>query len=209
MDLNRIVLLDGGTGTTLRERGVEVPCHRTSIWSARAVDLQPGVVQQVHQEYLQAGAQVITACNYAITPALLAREGMEAQFERLTSKAVRVALEACERVGGDVRVAASLPPLETSYRADLVPEDAVLREAYREMARIVEDRVDILICETMSLGRECLQAAEAALETDCEVWISFTLQGNRPGRLPGRAARGSAQGSPVENHVKKPREKTT
>lgn len=37
MDTSDVILLDGGTGTELRERGVEVACHRECIWSAQAL----------------------------------------------------------------------------------------------------------------------------------------------------------------------------
>ena len=37
MDASDVILLDGGTGTELRERGVEVACHRECIWSAQAL----------------------------------------------------------------------------------------------------------------------------------------------------------------------------
>jgi S-methylmethionine-dependent homocysteine/selenocysteine methylase len=36
----------------------------------------------------------------------------------------------------------------------------------------------------MSSAREALAAATAATETDREVWVSWTLQGNRPDHLP-------------------------
>jgi S-methylmethionine-dependent homocysteine/selenocysteine methylase len=35
--MSDVILLDGGPGTELRERGVEVACHRESIWSPQAL----------------------------------------------------------------------------------------------------------------------------------------------------------------------------
>jgi len=184
MSDREITLLDGGTGTELRERGVEIPCHRTSIWSARALLAAPEAVVAVHREYIEAGARVVTACNYAVTPTLLAREGMGARVEELSHIAVDLALLAVKESGESVRVAASLPPLDTSYRADLVASDTELRAEYSRLAETLAPRVDVLLCETLSLGREAVAAAESALATQCEVWLSWTLQGNRPGLLP-------------------------
>ena len=100
MGVPEVTLLDGGTGTELRERGVEVPCHRTSIWSARALVAEPEEVVSVHREYIEAGARVVTACNYAVTPTLLAREGMEGRVEELSLLAVKLARRAADVTGG-------------------------------------------------------------------------------------------------------------
>lgn len=184
MGAREVILLDGGTGTELRERGVEVPCHRTSIWSARALVAAPEEVVAVHREYIEAGARVVTACNYAVTPTLLAREGMADRVEELSVLAVDLARRAAEESGEDVRVAASLPPLDTSYRSDLVAPDAELSAEYSRIAEVLAPKVDVLLCETLSLAREAVVAAECALETGREVWLSWTLQGNRLGQLP-------------------------
>jgi len=205
MGAPEVILLDGGTGTELRERGVEVPCHRTSIWSAHALVAAPDEVVAVHREYIEAGARVVTACNYAVTPTLLAREGMADRVEELSLLAVELARRAVEESGEDVRVAASLPPLDTSYRSDLVAPDEQISEEYSRLAGLLAPRVDVLLCETLSSSREAVAAAEAALNTGREVWLSWTLQGNRPGLLPSgerlEAVFAAAAHLPVHAHL--------
>jgi len=110
---------------------------------------------------------------------------MEDRVEELSVLAVELARRAVEESGEEVRVAASLPPLDTSYRADLVAPDAELRAEYSRMAGVLAPRVDVLLCETLSLSREAVAAAESALDTGREVWLSWTLQGNRVNVLPG------------------------
>lgn len=177
-------------GTELEARGVRVPDHVTSVWSALALDESPDAVVGVHRDHLAAGAEVITANNYAVTRPLLAREGLDHRLDELTLRAVELAERARAEAAGPrpVRVAGSLPPLDTSYRADLVGPDEVIRAEYAHLAALLVDRVDILLCETMASGREARAAAraatEAAADTDTEVWVSWTMQGNRPGRLP-------------------------
>ena len=180
----KITLLDGGTGTELRAIGVEVPSHITSIWSAKALLDAPDAVVKVHRDYIAAGADVITVNNYAVTPPLLAREGLEQRLEELTTLATDLALRARDESGRDVRIAGSLPPLETSYRADLVGENDAILADYRRLAAAFGSRVEILLCETMARAREAVAAATAAAETDREFWVSWTLQGSRPGHLP-------------------------
>ena len=180
----KITLLDGGTGTELRAIGVEVPSHTTSIWSAKALIDAPDAVVEVHRDYIAAGADVITVNNYAVTPALLAREGLEQRLEELTTLAADLAQRARDESGRDVLIAGSLPPLETSYRADLVGEDEAILADYRRIAAALGSRVEILLCETMASAREAVAAATAAAATDREFWVSWTLQGSRPGHLP-------------------------
>lgn len=181
----RVLLLDGATGTELRARGVAVPSHKTSIWSALALIEAPGAVVDLHRAYLAAGADVITANNYAVTPRLLAREGLASRVEELTRRAAQLAARARDREGSDARIAGSLPPLDTSYRAELVPDADELAESYGRIAATLAPEVDVLLCETMSCAREARAAAAAALETGREVWVALTLQGNRPGTLSG------------------------
>lgn len=179
-----VVLIDGGTGTELRARGVEVPSHVTSIWSAKALLDAPQAVVDVHRAYAEAGADVITVNNYAVTPPLLARAGLEDRLEELTLRAVELAQRARDAAGRPVRIAGSLPPLETSYRADLVGSDDDILADYRGIAAVLAPRVDLLLCETLSSAREGAAAARAAAETGIPFWLSFTLQGNQVDRLP-------------------------
>lgn len=179
-----VLLLDGATGTELRARGIEVPSHVTSIWSARALMEAPDAVVEVHRDYIEAGADVVTANNYAVTPALLAREGLEDRLEALTLRAAELAQRARDQAGREVRIAGSLPPLDTSYRADLVGDDETILADYRRIAAVLAPQVDLVLCETLASGREARAATTAALETGLEVWLSFTLQGDRRDHLP-------------------------
>jgi S-methylmethionine-dependent homocysteine/selenocysteine methylase len=197
-----VVLLDGGTGTELRARGVEVPSHVTSIWSAQALLEAPDAVVEVHRAYADAGADVITANNYAVTAPLLSRVGLEDRVEELTIRAVELAQRARDTSARPVRIAGSLPPLDTSYRADLVGSDEAILAGYRQLAAVLAPRVDLLLCETLASAREATAAAMAARETGVPFWLSLTLQGNQVDRLPSgeslEEAVGAVEHLPVE-----------
>jgi S-methylmethionine-dependent homocysteine/selenocysteine methylase len=179
-----VTLLDGGMGFELKLRGVRVPSHIESIWSALALIEDPAAVVDVHVAYIEAGADVLTVNNYSVTPPMLAREGMEHRVEELTERAVDLAEEACAIAGRRPRLAGSFPPLETSYRADLVRSRDDVLEGYRRIASALEGRVDLILCETLASAREALWACEAAAETGLEHWLSWTLQGTRLNTLP-------------------------
>ena len=175
-DATDITLLDGATGMELKRRGVTVPNYHTTIWSALALMEAPGAVRDVHRSYFEAGADVVIANNYAVTPVLLAREGLEERTAELTAIACALASEARDAAGGAGRVAGSMPPLDTSFRWDLVrPFDEAL-PLYRRMAAAMAPAVDLVLCETMSTAEEGRAAATAAAEIGKPVWLSWTLR---------------------------------
>jgi len=183
-DWMMVTLLDGGMGYELKLRGVAVPSHLDSIWSAQALLDDPETVIAVHVDYIEAGADVLTINNYAVTPQLLERARMAHRVEELTSLAIDLAEEACDVAGRRPTLAGSLPPLETSYRSDLTRGTQESLSSYRTIAAVMADRVDLLLCETLSSSGEAVCAATAAAETGQEYWVSWTLQGNRLGTLP-------------------------
>ena len=177
-------ILDGGTGSEIRRRGYDVPSHIESIWSAQALIDNPEVVEQIHYDYIHAGANYITINNYALTQPILSRAKIKNKLKGLTLLSIELAHNAKKRSGKDVKIIGSLPPLETSYRADLVINEKEIYKNYKEIASILKNNVDVIICETMSSSIEAKIALNAALETNTESWISWTLHGNRLNVLP-------------------------
>lgn len=176
----RTVILDGGMGRELRRRGVPIP---GTIWSANALLVAPDTVHQVHEDYIAAGADIITTNSYGVIRSDLAKEGIEDRFAELNDLAGRLAVEARHRSGRPVAIAGSLPPLRGSYRPDLVGPFAELEPLYREQAECLLPHVDLYLCETMSSAAEAFAAATAAARTGKPVWVSWTLDEDRSGRL--------------------------
>ena len=177
---DRPLLLDGGLGRELRFRGVETP---PTIWSAEALLTAPEIVRQVHQDYILAGADIITANTYGIIRRDLAKVGIEHRFGELNTLACTLADEARAIVDRPVLVAGSLPPLYGSYRPDLVRSGLEIEPLYREQAELLAPHVDLLLCETMSSAAEGRSAARVACQTGIPVWVSWTLHEDRSGRL--------------------------
>lgn len=179
-DFDRPLLLDGGTGRELLKRGVPI---LTEIWSATALDLAPDIVRQVHADFVDAGADVITTNTYGISRERVAREGIEHRYADLNRIAGRLAAEVRDAARRPVAVAGSLPPLSGSYRPDKVGAHDKLLTLYREQAGILAPYVDLFICETMSTAAEAKAAATAACELGKPVWVAWTLHEDRSGHL--------------------------
>jgi S-methylmethionine-dependent homocysteine/selenocysteine methylase len=177
--MNKLLIGDGGMGTELRMRGVNVPSHEDSIWSALALIENIQIIKEIHLDFIEAGAEFIIANNYAVTQPILERENLSHMLEDLTLRSIEIAKEAIKESGKQVLLAASLPPLETSYRSDLILERTSMDHMYGELASILENKVDIVICETMSHSLEAMSALTSIQNLKSQKWMAWTIYGNQ------------------------------
>lgn len=178
-------------GRELRSRGVNV---LTAIWSANGLIAAPDTVRQIHQDYISAGADIITTNTYGIIRNNLAGAGLEGRFEELNILACKLAVEARRKSAASVLIAGSLPPLGGSYRPDLVGRTEDIESLYLEQAELLAPYVDLFLCETMSSAAEAGAAAAAACKTGKPVWVAWTLHEDRSGRLrSGETIRAAAE----------------
>jgi S-methylmethionine-dependent homocysteine/selenocysteine methylase len=175
----QITLLDGGMGRELKARGV---FGNGRLWSAQALIDAPDVVRTVHLDFLRAGAEVIITNNYAVLPRLIPDAS---ERDRLITLSGTLAREAVEQSGMGARVAGSLPPLQPSYRPDLVQSVEEIVPVYRHLAALLAPYCDVLLCETMATASEALGAVQGAFSggKDRPVWVSWTLNDDCSGRL--------------------------
>lgn len=169
-----MIVLDGAMGTELERRGC---LAGLPLWSANALLIAPEVVQQIHADYLRAGAQVLTANTFRVNTRTLVRAGLHARMGELTHLAVDLARQAIHETGIPARVAGSMAPVEDCYSPHLVPHDkAALYAEHSELAQHLADaRCELLLIETMNTVREATAAARAAGATGLPVWVSFML----------------------------------
>ena len=107
-----ILILDGATGTELDRRGVDTSLP---LWSARALLTAPDIVQQIHRDYLDAGADLITTNTFRTHRRTLTRAGVGERTRELTQLAVELARRAIEESGRTAYIAGSMSPLEDCY----------------------------------------------------------------------------------------------
>lgn len=178
-----VTLFDGGMGREIQQRR---PRAAHGLWSASVLLDEPDLVVEIHREYIDAGAVVITTNNYATIPSYLSKAGMQDRYRELTRLAATLARRAVRESGKDIAVAGSLPPLEESYRADLVPPPEIAQPIYQGITEALRDDVDLYVCETMSSAAEAHTAASAALAhgQGQPVYVAWTLD-----ETPGRGLR--------------------
>lgn len=169
-----VEILDGGTGGEIQDR---LPHAKHGLWSATALIECPQLVADIHREFIDAGAQVITTNTYSTVPSYLGKANMADRYLELTRAAADLARQTVDECGRAVRVAGALPPLEESYRPDLVPPAAEARPVYEGLVRAMTAHVDLFLCETMSSADEARNAASAALACGGgkPVFVAWTL----------------------------------
>lgn len=168
------VLLDGAMGTELERRGVKTPLP---LWSAEALRSEPATVQRIHEDYIRAGADVITTATFRTTRrTMLHAELPEAEADRLTTLAVSLARLArnAAAAGREIWIAGALAPLEDCYRPQAAPGQSEAAPEHLHQARaLVEAGVDLLLIETMNTIGEASAAAAAARATGVPFLVSF------------------------------------
>ena len=83
---SRVTILDGGMGHSLKDKNLKVAAlggkqiDKYFLVGAYANIELPNVVQSLHKEFIDAGADVITTNNFAATPWALKSVGKEQDF---------------------------------------------------------------------------------------------------------------------------------
>jgi len=176
--MGTIVLLDGGLGQEIQKRSGR-PAH--PLWSAKVMMEQPEIVQKVHQDFIRAGARIITANSYTLTPSRLRRDGQIEWLEKLHQQALSTSRAAAAQADG-VQVAGCLPPLIGSYTTDERSFESI-RQEYDQLVALQAPEADLFIAETLSSVREGIAAVRAAKAAGKPVLLSYSLSDEQPGTL--------------------------
>ncbi|TSE30532.1 Methionine synthase [Tepidimonas thermarum] len=176
----RIVLIDGAMGTMIQRFRLDEAQYRGAGYGGRAADprfadhpgdlkgnndlltlTRPDVIQQIHEGYLAAGADIIETNTFGATTVAQADYGLQAWAAEMNREAARLARQACDRYATAQRprfVAGALGP--TPRTASISPDvndpgarnitfDELQQAYYEQAAALVEGGVDVLLVETI------------------------------------------------------------
>ncbi|WP_040429729.1 homocysteine S-methyltransferase [Corynebacterium nuruki] len=192
----RPVILDGGLGTRLEDRGNDIT---GALWSAQILKDNPDEVRAAHADFFAAGAEVATACSYEVTVDGLVATGMSrsdavSESELLLRRAVSVAREAAsaaaEAAGAPRWVAASVGPYGagpgegTEYDGAYGLTVDELADWHRDRIGILADSgADVLLAETVPSVREIEALAREFTAAGVDALLSVTVLPRTPGTL--------------------------
>jgi homocysteine S-methyltransferase len=161
---SRPMLADGAMGTVLYARGIFINrCYDELNLS------DPALIRAVHEEYLQAGAEIIETNTFGANRFRLARHGLAERMAEINTAGVRIARQAVEHLqekqASEAWVAGAIGPL--GVRLEPLGKTGLdeARAAFAEqMTALVTAGVDLLIIETMPALNEAHEALAAARE---------------------------------------------
>ena len=190
---NRPILADGAMGTVLYARGVFINrCYDELNLT------DPGLILSIHEEYLQAGSEIIETNTFGANRFRLARHGLAGSVAQINAAGVKLARQAVdhlkEKQAGEAWVAGSVGPL--GVRLEPLGKTGLdeARAAFAEQIdALAEAGADLIIIETMSALNEAREALAAAREVapDLPVLVMVTVddEGNcLDGASPAQAA---------------------
>ena len=168
---NEVLVGDGAIGTMLYAKGVALEANFEHLNLVR-----PGLVLELHREYLAAGAQVIETNSFGANLVKLSAIGLGAKLAEINRQGALLARQAA--AGHEVFVAGSIGPLGRG-KGELSP--AEVQDCFRaQAAALAEGGVDLLILETFAELEELELAVAAAKETGLPVIANLAFgEGSR------------------------------
>jgi homocysteine S-methyltransferase len=175
---------DGAMGTLLTEKGIPAGSCFEELCVTR-----PGLITEIHGEYLAAGAALITSNSFGANAVKLASFGLEARVTEINRAASLLAREAIFASGRQAWVAGSVGPLGSGSRG-ISGSEASARGLDRaamfrqQIAALLDGGCDLILLETFQDPEELSLALGIAKSLSDKPVITL-IASPESGRLPG------------------------
>jgi len=174
---------DGAMGTLLSERGVPAGnCYEELNLS------QPGLISQIHREYLDAGAQIITTNSFGANAVKLSGYGLESFTGEINRRAAELAREAVDESGGAAWVAGSVGPVSFRGLSGDSPDENVWNDREQlfqiQIGALLEGGCDLILLETFQDPEQLFLALRVAKSLSDKPVIALVAS-PETGWLPG------------------------
>ena len=173
---DKVLLMDGAMGTELIREGLDLSLP---LWSGDINLTHPGYVSKIHEEYVQAGADIVTTNTFRTSPRTYIHAGYsKLEARERARKSLNSAVDLAKKVAGEkCYVAGSIAPLEDCYSPERFPGDEDGLREFNELGKwLASAGVDFLLFETMGCGKEINAALQATSDINIPRWISLILK---------------------------------
>lgn len=146
----RILILDGAMGTMLQRKGLQGNSESFNLTN-------PETIGEIHNEYIEAGADIITANSFSANSISQSEYNLTEKAGQMAEAAARIARKAAGEAPRKVWVAGSVGPTSKSLSLAQNINDPVFRpysfdgmaEAFeRQIRGLINGGVDLLLFET-------------------------------------------------------------
>jgi len=175
----RPIVTDGAMGTLLHERGVPIDACFDELNLTN-----PGLVGDIHRDYIQAGAELIKTNTFGANWTKLERHGLEDRVDEINTAAVNLAKRVVLASFKDVMIAGDVGPLGVP----LAPFGRVsVEEAFdiynEQVEALIKAGVDVILIETMVDLYAVRAAVDAVHHVDPEMPIIASMTFTRDAPL--------------------------
>lgn len=147
LNLTQPLVLDGPIGTRLIEEGEKL---NTPLWSAETLMTNPDLVQKIHKEYIQAGADIITTNTFRTNPYSISRSKINSESSTLVKIAVDIAktsIKSSHR--NNLILAGTNAPADDCYsKIRRLSYDELFGNHSLHISLLMENDVDFILNET-------------------------------------------------------------
>jgi betaine-homocysteine S-methyltransferase len=172
------VLGDGGYLLELEKRGYV----QAGPFTPEVSLTHPSALEELHREFLLAGAEVLQALTFYASEDKLATVGLVGKVDDINRAAVRIARRVADE--GDALVAGNLSLTWAYTPDDAASADRVRALFDRQLAVQVDEGIDFVIGETFSYLGEALLALERIRRTGLPAMITLAFD-KRPESYEG------------------------
>ena len=161
------LLLDGATGSEIKRRSSKVDRQSATVED-------PELVRQIHDDYLRAGADIITTNTFSSSRVALELRGpRDARMEYYNRMAAEIAREERDKLNPKGFVAGGISIPRSGQRAG-TPGSPETWQDYKAQSRVLaEAGVDLLLYEFIGYTADCVAAATAGTETGLPVFLGL------------------------------------
>ncbi|MCK5739940.1 homocysteine S-methyltransferase family protein [bacterium] len=169
------LLIDGAMGTQLQVNGLPTG-EASELWNLD----KPAILEKIHREYVDAGADIILTNTFGGNFYKLKNNGMGEKVVEVNTTGAKIAAQVAT---GRVLVAASIGPTgEFLAPLGLISEDKMTAMFQQQIQAVIDGGADIICVETMSDPNEAACAVRAAKNiSDIPVIASMTYQKGNAG----------------------------
>ncbi len=172
-------LLDGAMGTELNKRGIKT---ELPLWTADVNITHPDLVQNIHSEYICAGADVITTNTFRSTSWTYKRAGYtDAKSKIMAKKSLYSAVKSARNASkGIVKIAGSITTLDDCYTPQNFPGRKIAQDVYGQTIDwLINAGVDVILFETMGNLEEIDIALSLSYKYEKPIWLSIIMKDSK------------------------------
>jgi len=157
------LLLDGPMGSRLIEYGQQL---NTPIWSAEILMKNPGLIQSIHTEYIDSGADIIRTNTFRTNPYACDQYRSKIDYKHLVKIAVEAAKNALTNSNKvNLLVAGSNAPASDCYsKNQQLSSEELYNNHIKHISTLYETGVDFILNETFGDHFELEIAAKICYE---------------------------------------------